>query len=357
MTGERLSAASHRTVRCTYCLEWLPLSRFTKAGDHVIPAALGGGWVDAQVCETCNRRANAVADELVTKDPVSVFLRSSYGIRDRYGKVPKPPRVPVRTAAGSVVLVTLKPGAMEFAPATLAPEDADSVDVGTPGGSTDRLRQVVARTLGEDAAPADLAKTLQPASTPRDAWSRFIAKVALACGREAYGEEWLDGPYARLLSKDLLRDGRSPVTQVDPHPPVKEAWPWEPPVHRIWIEDHDGTAVLMAVLFGQVWAAIAVNRSGLDAYPTAWALDPVKATVDRSSYHGMWFAVSAARATATGRDTILMDLPQGPVLYIEDGPDGPLEIGAPAIPVASPQDAVERIFSEGEDFFKRWRAH
>ncbi|MGZ6569339.1 MAG: HNH endonuclease [Solirubrobacteraceae bacterium] len=63
--------------RCTYCRETRPASAYTTV-EHVMPASLGGAWTTRDVCDDCQKRASEVADELVIKDFLVVFLRAAY---------------------------------------------------------------------------------------------------------------------------------------------------------------------------------------------------------------------------------------------------------------------------------------
>lgn len=155
----------------------------------------GRNWVDSKVCRTCNERANAVADELVGKDFLVLFLRARYGIVDRYGTRPPPPVYSLRLAGGGVVTARLDPDGLAF-DAGLPPSVAESLSV---DGATDqpRLRRIFADALGSELPEGhheslELSRIAQKRATPPHAWSRFIAKLGLACGREAYGDAWLD---------------------------------------------------------------------------------------------------------------------------------------------------------------------
>jgi HNH endonuclease len=54
------------------------LDEFTREGDHVIPASMGGTWIDHNVCETCNKQANWIADEIIAHDFLIRLLRSRH---------------------------------------------------------------------------------------------------------------------------------------------------------------------------------------------------------------------------------------------------------------------------------------
>lgn len=238
--------------RCTYCLQVKEAGWFTTIGDHVITFSLGGEWVDPNTCDECNTTANTNADQLIAEDPVVRFLRDAYGIRDRRGP-PPPAKFAVRAPEGGVIQVTLGANTATFAPA-MAPAVAEQL--GLADASQDHLQSYVIGLLGLDpSAPVDsliLARAAQESAdkpTPTTAWSRFMAKIGLACGREAYGDAWLGGPHARILSRDVLGDGEPTFAQQSHYPPVEPSWPYEPPKHAMWIERFKDTAVLMIALF------------------------------------------------------------------------------------------------------------
>ena len=109
-----------------------------------------------------------------------------------------------------------------------------------------------------------------------------MAKVGRACGREAYGDDWLDSRQARILSADLLGNAAPRFAQRTRYRPVERSWPYEPPKHQLWIKPREDTAVLMVALFGQVLGAVPVNDLPAEADPSAWALDPQVRTFYRS---------------------------------------------------------------------------
>ncbi len=167
------------------------------------------------------------------------------------------------------------------------------------------LKTVVARQLGLDSLAdmesirlARAAQEFAATPTPRAAWSRFMAKSGLACGREAYGEEWLDTRQASILSHDLLGQDSPRFSQRSHYPPVERVWPFEPPKHLMWIEPYEDTEVLMIVLFGQVQGAVPVaDIPGPEAEPSAWSLDPLAGPVERSTYPAVKVGTAAARLT------------------------------------------------------------
>jgi hypothetical protein len=246
MAERNLPVRVQRVLRCTYCREWMAIDEFTREGDHVIPASMGGEWIDHSVCGRCNTIANDAADALISQDFLVRFLRSFYEIPDRNGKIPCPPMIPV-PAGGGVIKVALGKDGPVFT-AGLPSSAFEELALDNPN-DVERLREIVDEALGPGHSPDEhelrsLARRGQPLKTPQPAWSRFMAKLGLACGREAFGDDWLDSRQARILSTDLLSDRAPRFSQRWHYPPVEEAWPYEPPKHRLWIEPYEDTAML-----------------------------------------------------------------------------------------------------------------
>lgn len=167
-----------------------------------MPAALGGEWRTRQVCDACQSRANEVADQLIVKDFLVMFLRAAYQVGDRHHRVPLPPRFEVPLDEGGVVKVTLESEGTVLEGATSPAVAALLGSQGRSDRDQDRLRELVGEDLREKLHdPVELARARQIERTPPMAWSRFMAKLALACGRKAYGESWMDGPHARRADR------------------------------------------------------------------------------------------------------------------------------------------------------------
>jgi hypothetical protein len=346
-------------TRCTYCLRLKEREQFLAQGDHVIPAVLGGSWVDASVCDQCNRRANRSADELIARDSLVRYLRDAYRIRNRRDALPPPCRFFIRVPQGGGVTVTLS-------------DSGPSFQAGMPAvvmrrlGITSKndqvaLKRVVAEQLSldndadlESIRLAQAAQEFAARPTSPTAWSRFMAKVGLACGREAYGDTWLDGRQAQILSGDLLGRGAPQFAQRSHYPPVEVVWPFEPPKHRIWIEPHEDTAVLMIVLFGQLLGAVPVSDiPGPTAEPSAWSVDPLEGSVERSNYPAVKYGTAAARLTQEGHNVVtVLRGSEEPFFYIEDGPDGPADVPIPTMRAESPTEGFklfQRVLREQEE--------
>jgi hypothetical protein len=211
------------------------------------------------------------------------------------------------------------------------------------------LGKVVAAQLGLDSATevesmrfARAAQESAAKPTPPTAWSRFMAKIGLACGREAYGDDWLDGRQALILSRHLLGNKAPQFSQRSHYPPVERVWPFEPPKHRIWIESHNDTAVLMVVLFGQVQGAVPVgDLPGPTPDPSAWSIDPLVGRVEHSTYPAVRFGTAVAQLTQEGHDVMAFADPEYPFFYVADGPNGPADLPIPTMRANSPAHGLE----------------
>lgn len=238
-----------------------------------------------------------MADQLIANDPLVSFLRAAYRVPDRYGKTPAAGKFSVRVPQGGVVKVTLTDGGPRFE-AGMSASVMKSLGIHDPSDQG-ALGRLVADALDFDAAtlePLRLAQAAQEFAakpTPPLAWSRFMAKLGLSCGREAYGDSWLDSRQAAILSSDLLSSEPPRFSHRSYYPPVEPVWPYVPPKHQMWIEAHDGTAVLMVVLFGQVLGAVPVSdEPPPDGAYSAWSLDPQEPSGSGRPRH-----VSPKRAT------------------------------------------------------------
>lgn len=334
--------------RCTYCLKAKSDESFTTV-EHVMPVALGGEWKTWTVCDACQTRANHVADQLIIKDFLVAFLRAAYEIRDRNHRVPLAPKFEVRLDEGGAVGVTLEGEGARLEGLT---SPAVAALLGIQGKSEldqERLRELVGDDVRQKLDdPVQLARARQIERTPPLAWSRFMAKLALACGRKAYGDEWMDGPHARRLSDDLLSDEPPKLSEQREHfPPLGETWPFLPPKHVLWIDDAGEAAILYVVLFGQVLGAVPINHVGAPSEYSAWRFDPHKRDFSHSSYPAVYHAMVAVRATETGRNAISLLDGDNSFTFIEDGTEGPMDIPVPTLRTDSPMDAL-RIVAKHE---------
>ena len=156
----------------------------------------------------------------------------------------------------------------------------------------------------------------------------------------------MEGPYAHQLSADLHSDEPPKHSRQREHyPPLGETWPFLPPKHVLWIDDVQYAAILHVVLFGQLLGAVALNTAGAPSEYSAWRFEPTKREFGHSSYPAIWLGTAAALASKTGRRSVSVLGTENPFLYVEDGPEGPLDIPLPTVGAESPVDAL-RVASE-----------
>lgn len=321
----------------------------------MIPMSLGGKWIDSKVCDECNALANVAADQLIANDALVRFLRDAHRIRDRHG-LPPPCEFSVRIPQGGVVKVALDDEGATFE-AGMSPVTMKSLGL-ADASDQPALARLVAGALGLDAEavlqPIGLARAAQQyaaKATPPAAWSRFMAKLGLACARDAYGDSWLDSVQASILSADVLGAEEPRFGQRTHYPPVEPVWPYEPPKHQMWIEYREGTATLTIVLFGQVIGAVPVSsQAPPQGAFSAWTFDPQARSFRRSSYPAVWHGTAAARLTNAGYNVVSMldPDPERSFLYIADGPDGPADVPIPTVRVDSPMHALQLVQARGE---------
>lgn len=340
-------------IRCTYCLLEKDASEFEDQGDHVVPASLGGTWVDARVCDECNRRANQQADTWLPRDPLIQLLREMYGVKTRQGRS-ESCRFSIRVPEGGVIKVTITGSSVSYESEMSA---AAKTLLGLEVDPAERvLADLVATQLElpqglstSSVALTCAAREFASRPVPPALWSRFMAKLGLACGREAYGEGWLESRQARVLSKDLLAERQPQFGQRTHHPPVDRVWPYDPPGHRMWIDMYEETAILWIALFAQIVGAVPIA----DAPPpegaySAWSLDPVRGTFRRGSYPAIMLGSAAAKLTREGF-RVLTVLGPNPFLYVEDGPNGPAEIPLETLRAETPDEAFEMVAQMARD--------
>ncbi len=145
------------------------------------------------------------------------------------------------------------------------------------------------------------------------------------------------------MSRDLLGDEAPRFAQRTHYPPVDEAWPYNPPGYRLWIDTHDDTAILWIALFGQVIGAVPIadDPPPKGSY-SAWSLDPLSRTFARSTYPAILLGTAAAKLARAGHNVLMMLEPE-PMLYVADGPDGPASIPLETFQAETPQHALELI--------------
>ncbi len=239
---------------------------------------MGGTWIDRRVCEACNKHANRIGDELIAHDFLIRLLRSRHQGARPQQQHPQPPVIALPVNGAAVVKVALTPAGPKYQ-AGMPPSVIERLELDGPTDQ-ERLSAIVEDALAPLRTPdsdevREPARRGQPLATPPDVWSRFMATIGLACGRDVYGDEWLDAPRPRSSATTWLRGHPPRFAQRCFYPPVEPAWPVEPPKHRLWIHPSDETVILWIALFAEVIGAVPIgDLPALDAHHTAWTLDP-----------------------------------------------------------------------------------
>ena len=230
---------------------------------------MGGAWTTVDVGKACQEWANDEIDEPFNRSLWVLEQRHRLRIPDRYGKVPDAPRVNAKVADGRTAIVTLSPGGWELElPPSARPgtQREDSLQITV---SVDDEAEYIAKKVKRFEPPDNRGFTWQvakreltpnvpldvsfPFSIPMTLWPRFAVKVALAVGREMYGENWL-GSEHRLLLNRLLWD-REHKVKMNPLPTKGAFWArigWTPPPdHVVMTIDGDSGPMMLITLFGE----------------------------------------------------------------------------------------------------------
>jgi SEC-C motif len=188
----------------------------------------------------------------------------------------------------------------------------------------------------------ELARSSAPRRTPgRASWPNWRWRAG---GRPTEIDGWM--ALARRLSLCLRSEEHPKLSQQREHfPPLGETWPFLPPRHVLWIDDVADTAILHVVLFGQLLGAVPINKAGEPSEYSAWRFNPEKRDFNHSSYPAIWHGTVAALATRSGRNVVSVVDAENSFTYIEDGPNGPMDIPALTLRADSPADAL-RVFAK-----------
>jgi hypothetical protein len=102
----------------------------------------------------------------------------------------------------------------------------------------------------------------------------------------------------------------------------------------------------MVALFGQVLGAVPLSDEiPPEGAETCWTLDPVARTFKRRQYEGVWGGTAAARLTKEGHNVVMV-MSDPPMMFVEDGPNGPAAMPVPAIRADSPADAFQKVLGD-----------
>jgi hypothetical protein len=277
-------------MRCFACLE----KGRCHNEEHILSSALGAELTTDAFCADCNSLFGREIDGPFVRYRWIQELRARYGIADRYGVVPSPPRVPATVDGVRAVVTMGTPWTIETFPEdeivddsfrfTVRADQEDEivakklerlrrrygavVEVGSRAPvPNDPLTAQFSETLSVDFWPRFAAKvTLGVASLLPDRWAwrysrqgRYIAEVAQEGNRETRDGEIPLQTIARVLPADHLLARLAPT-----------------PAHLIWIEESG--RFLAGTVFGQhlFGAAFGDTPPGRN---TGWLFDPQARTV------------------------------------------------------------------------------
>jgi hypothetical protein len=291
--------------------------RAEQSVEHPLPRALGGhGFSSADYDDACNKRAGREVDRPFVEHEFVRALRHKYGIRDARGNVPPAPRLYGHNEdrgrgfleLGAEPRVSRVPRRTRHdeTGTTLITEIGDSADIAAKelpkmeqrarelhGDGRFRIETSIEhiRDEGTLSIATSLSMTL---------WPRFGAKLGLAFGREALGDDWLRSEDAARLRRLLWSEPDAPEAQPLPeHVEAGDVFGLvaPPPTHLIYVGDFDRGCGLIVQLFGTLRYGVPLSESITLAEPVIWTFDPVAGAARKTDLGRL----IAARPTAAPR--------------------------------------------------------
>jgi HNH endonuclease len=281
-------------MKCIVCLD----ERMSHTPEHIVPAALGGSLTTDAFCARCNERIGREVDAPFSRDHWMVELGARYAIKDRYGRVPAPPRI-AATVEGKPAVVTMgTPWTVETFPETRIEGDRFTFTV-----PADREEEIVAKKLARLSAQFGEVEVASRQVMPNDApvvqfeevwpierWPRFAAKVTLGIASLLPGSwEWRASEQGQYIAETALQEFREPrdaEVGLRPLPLVLQgddlfARLVPPPRHFISI-DESGIFITI-ILFGRYLCGAALGDEA-PGRGVAWLFDPLARTVQAAPY-------------------------------------------------------------------------
>jgi len=281
---------------CPYCGEHK--SDGERSLEHPMPRALGGqGFSTRDVCGFCNERAGREVDRPFAEHFIIHGLRHRYDIRDARGDVPPAPWLPGKDSDGGRILLELGKEPRTRRVPHKTRDDATGVTYLTELGEGEALLEKL-KVRGEKRAgpgyrvDANVETVLAsdkgtiPVSIPMTLWPRFMAKLALAFGREALGDNWATSKDAEMLRTVLWNTPDAPATnplceQTDEEGAFARVAP--APAHLVLINPLNGGCGVIVQLFGRLIYGCPLSETLTEPEHIAWTFDPVKGTARRTS--------------------------------------------------------------------------
>jgi hypothetical protein len=285
------------TFICPYCGE--EKNRAEDSLEHPMTRALGGhGFSSRDFCNVCNPRAGQEVDRPFVEHFSMVALRHKFGVRDGRGQVPLAPRLPGTTVDGRPIQLELgQESRTRLLPHKTRDDEGGVTYVTEPGRGQEIMEKVKARLEAQlgpgyrvDASVEDTIipdRGTVPVSISERIWPRFAAKLALAFGREALGDDWAraddaelirsvlwdapDAPSARPLWKQS--DGTDALARLAP-----------PPMHLVMVsEARESGCGIIVQLFGGMVYGCQLSEMLTVVEPRVWTFDPVAGTATETS--------------------------------------------------------------------------
>jgi hypothetical protein len=225
-----------------------------------------------------------------------VALRHKFGVRDARGQVPPTPRLPGTTVDGRPIQLELgrDESRTRLLPHKTRDDENEVTYVTEPGQGEEIMEKVKARlearlgpgyrveTSTEETIIPDRGSV--PVSISESVWPRFAAKLALAFGREAFGDDWArSDPEAALIRKVLWNEPNAPSSrplwrQSDGTDVLARLAP--APQHLVMVSQApEGDRGIVVQLFGGMVYGCRLSRTLTVPEPRIWTFDPVAGTV------------------------------------------------------------------------------
>lgn len=292
---------SRATFICPYCGE--ERDPIEQSVEHPLPRAIGGhGFSSRDHDDLCNKRAGREVDWPFVEHEFMLALRHRHAIRDARGQIPPAPRlygdsdtggrgylelgeelrvsrVPRRTRndeTGTTIITEIGDGA------TIAAKEAAKIEqrgrelYGDGGFEIETSIEHI-----KDEATLSIATSMS-----LTLWPRFGAKLGLAFGRDALGDDWLRSEDADRLRRLLWNEPGAPEAQPLPEPVEAGdifALIAPSPAHIVYIGASTRGCGLIVQLFGAVRYAVPLSQTIMLPEPVIWSFDPVAGTANKTS--------------------------------------------------------------------------
>jgi hypothetical protein len=277
---------------CPYCGG--TKNRSEQSVEHPLPRAIGGaGFSSPDYCDPCNKRAGREVDQPFVSHVTILAMRHVHGVPDSGGEIPPAPRVFGDIDTGGRGYVELGSGL----PARRVPEktheDETHITYTVEEGDGEELaRKVAARVrkqLGDGVEIETHVEHIERDETvrieirmPETLWPRFAAKLGLAFGREALGDDWVLTDDAAVLRHILWDDEGAPKLSPTWEQAAEDdefSAMIQPPTHFLAVVPRiEGGCSLIIQLFGALRYAVPLSDRRPDGEWPVWTFDPIEGT-------------------------------------------------------------------------------